>query len=285
MRALAALFVVLTHCVAYVQFEGATLPTWLKAIASLTAFGHYAVDVFIVLSGFCLALPVVRGDGYLRGGAWTFFGKRARRILPPYFFALAGSLLLIWLAIGHSTGTLWDTCLPVDWKGTLTHLFLVQDLARGENSKINYPLWSISVEWRIYFLFPFLMALRRRWGAVVVAAAALVVAYAVVFIGKVSALGALPLIDISASAPQYLGLFALGLLGADIAHGKSAALPPLRHPAAASALLGMTTLLMLATSGIKVGHSGPIPLPFRDFFVGMWAMSLLVQRPARKLTG
>lgn len=182
MRALAALFVVATHFVAYVQFEGASLPAWLQAVAALTTFGHYAVDVFIVLSGFCLAMPVVRGDGHLVGGALKFFGKRARRILPPYFFTLAFSLLLIWLVIGHRTGTLWDTCLPVDWKGTLTHLFLVQDLARGENSKINYPLWSISVEWRIYFLFPLLMALRRRWGAVLVAAAALVVAYAIVFV-------------------------------------------------------------------------------------------------------
>ena len=164
LRALAALFVVLTHCVAYVQPQGVPLPSWLRAVAVLTTFGHYAVDVFIVLSGFCLALPVVRGNGQLAGGALSFFGKRARRILPPYFFTLALSLLLIWLAIGRSTGTLWDTCLPADDKGVLTHLFLVQDLARGENSKINYPLWSISVEWRIYFLFPLLVALRRRWG-------------------------------------------------------------------------------------------------------------------------
>lgn len=224
-----------------------------------------------------LPRPAPRPGGRTPGG-------RGARVLPaagaahpaPYFFTLALSLLLIGLALGHKSGTLWDTCLPLDAKGLLTHLFLVQDLARGENSKINYPLWSISVEWRIYFLFPLLMALRRRWGAALVAAAALAVAYVLVLAGKTTPLGALPLVDLSASAPQYIGLFALGILGADIAYGRRGPFPLLRRRAPALALLGATTLLMLAASGVRLGHGGVLPLPFRDFFVGLWAVALLL---------
>jgi len=38
---------------------------------------HFAVDLFIVISGFCLFLPVVRAAGELRGGASMFFQRRA----------------------------------------------------------------------------------------------------------------------------------------------------------------------------------------------------------------
>ncbi len=113
-------------------------------------------------------------------------------------------------------------------------------------------------------------------GGDLVTVAALVLAYSLVFVGKATPLGALPLVDISASAPQYIGLFALGILGADIAYGRSGLFPALRRSAPAAALLGLTTLLMLAVSGVRLGHGGVLPLPIRDFFVGLWAAALLV---------
>ena len=57
-------------------------------------YGHLAVDVFIVLSGFCLMLPVARSGGALADGARGFFVRRARRILPPYFAAFTISVAL-----------------------------------------------------------------------------------------------------------------------------------------------------------------------------------------------
>src|SRR5436853_35532 len=68
-------------------------------------FGHFGVVVFIVLSGFCLMLPVVRGDGTLRGGIAAFFKRRTLRIVPPYYVAIGLSLLLIVTLIGNQTGT------------------------------------------------------------------------------------------------------------------------------------------------------------------------------------
>ncbi|WP_410959855.1 acyltransferase family protein, partial [Salmonella sp. SAL4356] len=69
--------------------------------------GHLAVSIFIVISGFCLALPVVAAGDRMRDGSLNFFKRRARRILPPYYGALAFSLLLIATVLGKKTGSLW----------------------------------------------------------------------------------------------------------------------------------------------------------------------------------
>ena len=102
MRAVAALVVVLNHtyaqawCAFYDQFP----PPELAFLTYSLAVGHLAVSVFIVISGFCLFLPVTRNGGLLKGGTALFFQRRARRILPPYYAAVAISLLLIATVIG-----------------------------------------------------------------------------------------------------------------------------------------------------------------------------------------
>src|SRR5689334_14181642 len=96
LRALAALFVLFCHALQspWPYIYSRYPPPALHLFTGWLYHGHFAVDVFIVLSGFCLMLPVVRGDGTLRGGAKRFFRRRARRILPTYYGALAFSLIL-----------------------------------------------------------------------------------------------------------------------------------------------------------------------------------------------
>ena len=96
LRAVAALIVYVNH--AYAQTWNPDLTPPPDGLLSLVSYsliaGHLSVTVFIVVSGFCLALPVV-ATGELRGGAGAFFKRRARRILPPYYGAVALCLLLI----------------------------------------------------------------------------------------------------------------------------------------------------------------------------------------------
>src|SRR5579884_1165265 len=157
MRALAAYVVFVNHAYAQVW------PPWLPALPprflsmfsySLVA-GHLSVSVFIVISGFCLTLPVCRAGGELRGGVRGFLTRRARRILPPYYGALAFCLVLIWTVIGRPTGSLWDVPIRVTPVAVAAHALLVQDLFG--TGAINYVFWSIAVEWQIYFLFPLLV--------------------------------------------------------------------------------------------------------------------------------
>lgn len=115
-RAIAALYVLMHHL-------------WLSQRALLPqgwptgwlAYGHLAVDVFIVLSGFCLMLPVARFKE-LRGGARHFFARRARRILPPVYACIVLCLPINILVsrLGHHHQTMVST------KGLLVNLLLLK---------------------------------------------------------------------------------------------------------------------------------------------------------------
>lgn len=205
LRALAALTVFINHAYAQAwERDGPQFANPPLVFELFMVLGHLAVSVFIVISGFCLALPVVDGGDRIRNGALEFFKRRARRILPPYYGALLLSLALIATVIGKPTGTLWDYPIVVDWEAVVAHALLVQDFFR--TGRINYVLWSIAVEWHIYFLFPLFVWGTARFGMKRVALAALSLGFALRFAGDDTRL--------ARANPHYVGLFALGMLAA-----------------------------------------------------------------------
>ena len=212
LRALAALYVVLTHAVLVAapthvdgHSEGAR-PSWLPP-------GHFAVAVFIVLSGFCLTLPVVRADGKLVGGARAFYRRRARRILPPYYAALAFTLLLIWTLIGADTGTFWDFSVPIRLAGYVGNALLLQDIVGYW--QVSVPFWSIAVEAQIYLLFPLLLLCWRRLGARATVLGAVLLSYAAMIATyKAGRLGPLFFPGLTV---HFVGLFVIGMAAAWLA--------------------------------------------------------------------
>lgn len=260
-RALAALYVMLDHTALEVWpvLDGKSFPTGpARWIFNGFTFGHFAVSIFIVISGFCLALPVITNGGQLRGGAQTFFKKRARRILPPYYLAMAFSLILIWLLIGHWTGTHWDVSLPVTLKGVVAHLLLLQDVYSP--AQINGVFWSIALEWQIYFVFPLLILLWRRIGAVTTTLITVFLSLVGLQLVKHTFLSGISL--------QFLGLFALGTLGAAVCYSEETRWARCRE----------RTPWMLFTVGMiagaclltYVGKDG-----YADFFGGLAMLGLL----------
>ncbi len=206
MRAFAALFVVCHHCMLQV-WAGGPSSKLAHIIIGVLRSGRSAVDVFIVLSGFCLALPVVKAGGCMNCSAVDFIKKRTRRIVLPYYCALALSLAMIALFIGSKTGTHWDVSIPVTSQSIIYHLLLLQDLSAATNSNINHVFWSISVEYRIYFIFPLLVSGWSKFGPWVTTVIVAVFAYAVVLIDMM-----LKLPFYYNFVPQYFILFALGCL-------------------------------------------------------------------------
>jgi len=204
LRCIACLCVMLTHtfAIAYTPF--------LPAMTQWAMFARFSVDLFIVLSGYCLMFPVLRRNGELRGGALEFYKRRARRILPPYYVALGLSLFLIWALIGQPTGNCWDAALPVTARNLTAHLLLIQNVYGG--SKINAPLWTVSVEWWIYFLFPVLVFFWRSLGATVMTMSTIVLSYFCYF--------ALAHTKLSGLTCHYVGLFTLGMLSAAVSQGQ-----------------------------------------------------------------
>lgn len=160
-RGVLALFVVVHHV--YMSFwpstQSAPAP---HASLEFLAWGRHAVDAFIVVSGFSLTLPLVRHGHRLRGGAMDFYRRRARRVVPPFYFAVALSAAMGFAFLHDRTGTVWDATLPLDRIGILANVLLVQDV--WQTHSVNYAFWSIATECRIYLFFPLIILVARRAG-------------------------------------------------------------------------------------------------------------------------
>jgi peptidoglycan/LPS O-acetylase OafA/YrhL len=203
-RALAALYVVVHH-VYLAVYDGFPINTGPSVLTPLL-YGHFGVAVFIVVSGFSLGLaPARRGWRLGRGGYWTFMRRRAWRLLPPYWAALAVSVAAVAvIALRHGD--------PVSWRGVATHFLLVQDVVEGRSP--NGAFWSIAVEWQLYWVFPLLLAVRRRQGPTVLAVLTLAAVVALGIAGDHG--GGMVVEKVLALSPQLGGLFVLGLLSAAV---------------------------------------------------------------------
>lgn len=202
LRGLAALFVVVHHVFlrAFPGYPADRAPVW----AAPFIFGRFAVVVFIVLSGFSLALGPAR-RGWQLGGLRDFLGRRARRILPAYWAALAFSLAVAWLVMpppGQEAPGIGSV---------LVNGLLVQNLVILPTP--NGAFWSLAVECQLYLLFPLLLlAVRRRGPVTMVAAVTLAVAAIGVAAPQVPRLE----VFVTESAPDLAALFAVGVLAAGI---------------------------------------------------------------------
>jgi peptidoglycan/LPS O-acetylase OafA/YrhL len=175
MRAGAALIVLINHVYQQVYWTVEPASRLGKKFAPLLQLGHWAVVVFIVLSGFCLMRPVVL-SGDLKGGVKRFYIARALRILPAYWAAVALVLMLIATVIGRKHGIMYDVSLPVTAGGLLSHVLLLHNLAPppyvsySGNPEICSVFWTIALEWQIYFWFPLFVRIWQRWNAVTLVA-------------------------------------------------------------------------------------------------------------------
>lgn len=202
LRGLAALYVVVNH-IFLRTFPGYPVdhaPFW----AAWFIYGRFAVVVFIVLSGFSLALSPAR-HGWRLDGATQFARRRARRILPAYWAALAFSLAVAWLIVPQPGDGVPNA------KSVVVNGLLVQNVV-GAHSP-NGAFWSMAVEAQLYLLFPLLLLIVRRRGAtIMVATVTLVVATVGVVGPHVARLDTF----VIHSPPDLAALFAVGVLTAGI---------------------------------------------------------------------
>jgi peptidoglycan/LPS O-acetylase OafA/YrhL len=238
LRGLAALFVVLHHCwlFSYPGFPVDNGPFW----AGFLLYGHLAVVVFIVLSGFSLAAAPAR-DGWRLGGMRRFLRRRAWRILPPYWAALLFSFLMALLVVTETPGV-----VPTG-RSLLVFGLLIQDAVPAPSP--NSAFWSIAVEAQLYLVFGLLLLLRRKIGAVALLATVLaVVAVIQVFSGSFA-----PFRSLLHLTPEFAVLFTAGVVSAGVlAPGERRRLPwPL---IALVSGIGIVTLTAVMGSVWTVGN-------------------------------
>lgn len=179
------------------------------AVDAVWSSGRLGLVLFFVLSGYLLYRPWVRAA---QGTGPTphigaFLRRRAARILPAYYVALAGAVILL-----MGVGTVPGVRLPPAEKLPL-YLVFAQNLDSATIMKLDPPMWTLVVEVCFYLLLPVLgvLALRLR-RPVLVASGALAVGLA--YNGAIAGQGLSQ--PWTKALPALLPLFAVGMFAAHI---------------------------------------------------------------------
>ncbi|MDB5851487.1 MAG: acyltransferase 3 [Rhodoferax sp.] len=142
LRATAALMVLVFHVIVLGHWDGFPTTGPLRVFRN----GWAGVDLFLVISGFVIALAAL--DGYDRQGTGfrtPFAVRRLARILPLYL--VTGAVYLFVTRPEMLSGPL------AELLGRLAaFLLFVQNLLPGWHGAINGPSWSVALEMQFYLL-------------------------------------------------------------------------------------------------------------------------------------
>ena len=161
LRGFAALLVVVFH---YRLTCGRVAePTWFARGLLPFRFGFSGVNLFLVLSGFCLTLSLARRRAADASPTFrAFLLDRWRRIAPPFYAAmvvyLAAAPALQRLGVPATGGT----SQPV--RQVWTHLAFLHGLFPETICGVNDPFWSLSLEFQFYATLPLLFAMGLKFG-------------------------------------------------------------------------------------------------------------------------
>jgi exopolysaccharide production protein ExoZ len=185
LRAVAVLLVVAHHTVV------ASASTPRSFLENVLKHANHGVDLFFVLSGFCLSYPTIsalRHQGTATFDAARYAAHRIVRIVPPYWIAYA--VILVFFVTILKLGFSRPDAMPYYYS---TWEFLKQVLFIDVHTQfLNGSFWTLPIEFRWYFVFPVLLYVWTRspvW-FVAIALAALCLSYAPSSLADVQALPA-----------------------------------------------------------------------------------------------
>jgi peptidoglycan/LPS O-acetylase OafA/YrhL len=172
-RAIAALWVLVAHCMIWGGWYGIPLPS-----------AKIAVNLFMLISGFLMMAnatarrsvePLNTGRSWIR-----FWIRRYFRLAPAYYFSLilaisfSSYFLLGYKELQHLNPALWGggdggVYDPMRTEYTLINVFLHITFLFGLHPEYSFstflPDWSLSLEMQFYAVFPLLFMLSHRIGA------------------------------------------------------------------------------------------------------------------------
>lgn len=173
--------------------------------------------LFFVLSGYLLYGPWVRAARERKTGPalGPYALRRAARIVPAYWLALVGSVLLLW---PHDAVP--GVRLP-DANDLWLFAVFGQNFTEGTLLKLDPPMWTLAVEVSFYAVLPLLGVLAMRGGrwAGAVLAPLLFGVGGILYNAVLAGQDDLPL-TVSKILPAVAPYFALGMLAAVAAHDR-----------------------------------------------------------------
>ena len=152
LRGLACVLVIACHVAYFTGYP--RLGT--EGVRDFVMSGFLSADFFFVLSGFVLFLPVVTSGGTF-GNKGSYALRRAARILPAYYVALAATIALVPVFTRLPIALPFNS--PKGWWSLLLHLSFLQHsvgvaLGYPEGFAINGVMWTLAVEAIFYLVLP-----------------------------------------------------------------------------------------------------------------------------------
>jgi peptidoglycan/LPS O-acetylase OafA/YrhL len=145
LRGLAIWAVLLLHCTYDVT---QTRSPALDAVVGILHHGYLGVQLFFVISGYCITAAVYRSAAK-PGAVGHFFSRRFRRILPPYWasMVLTVSLGLLTVALLKRP---FLSVFPMTARDWLLNICLLQQPFGAPDANMVY--WSLSIELQFYLV-------------------------------------------------------------------------------------------------------------------------------------
>jgi peptidoglycan/LPS O-acetylase OafA/YrhL len=154
-RGMAAIYVMLGHLVLlYKPYQ--FFPGYEFVIKTIFGFGHQAVLLFFIVSGFSITYSSPNFNENQKIELREYYFKRFRRIYPLFFISLIISVI-----------TLLITENSFELRRIILSFVFLTDISKGSISNpisTNFPIWSLSYEVIYYILFPTLYYLITRFG-------------------------------------------------------------------------------------------------------------------------
>jgi peptidoglycan/LPS O-acetylase OafA/YrhL len=111
------------------------------------------VDLFFVISGFCMYLMYARKQTQFSLGNYaTFLRNRWLRIAPAFYVSA------LVCAIGYNF-----LGKPFPWLDLLSHISFTHILF-SNTGDLAAPFWSLATEWHFYIFLPLFVWAAKRWG-------------------------------------------------------------------------------------------------------------------------
>ncbi len=152
-RAVAAIGVLAFHAYQNNKFAGTDIYPWTGVPHELMLSSDALVDLFFVISGFVLWLPIARAalDGRPQRPGRVLLLRRAARLVPLYVVVV----LVVWLVSNQQMSAYWtDLLLHLTFTQVYSDQFIFWTIG---------PAWTLAVEFHFYLLIALSVPLLSRW--------------------------------------------------------------------------------------------------------------------------